>query len=103
MVMDVLLGLLGSTIPGVRPCRSGAAAAQQPPFTLLMCIPGRKAEHGWEMLPTPNLWAAESCFVQAHAWEIKNKGGAGERGQEDAVSRSAGAVPHATWAVLSVG
>lgn len=37
--------------------------------------------------------AAESCFVQAHTREIKNKEGAGERGQEDAVSSSAGAVP----------
>lgn len=43
--------------------------------------------------------AAESCSVQAHAWEMKNKGGAGERGQEDAVSRSAGAVPP-LWAEL---
>lgn len=47
--------------------------------------------------------AAESCFVQSHAREIKNKGGAGERKQEDAVGRSAGALPppesHGLWSV----
>lgn len=44
MVMDALLGLLGSVIPGIRRCRSGAAAAQQSPFPFLVCIPGGKAE-----------------------------------------------------------
>lgn len=44
MVINTLLGLLGSVMPGIRPCRSGAAAVQQLPFALLMCIPGRKAE-----------------------------------------------------------
>lgn len=105
MVMDALLGLPSSTMAGISPCRSGAAAAQQCPVPVLMGIPGRKAEARPGEAVSPKPRAPESCCVQAHARETKIKGRSWgkETGGCCEQQRWGCACSGVTRAVLSVG
>lgn len=108
MMMNALLEHLGFVIPGIRPCRRGhCQSAAVPPFALLICIlQAGKLRHGQETLPTQSprgSWELLRRRPTLPSWEIKTKGGVRERGREDAVSRSAGAVPPPELRELSHG